>query len=142
MSDQTSALLRAFVPASRRDLYLSHLGSLKGRALLRQALRQFRDFDWQYVRPVPPAHHSPVALHALLREHGATGFCYLLSVDEALDGRTMPLVDALRQVMGCGSRTFISCLPGRLAYFEGDTAGERYLLERTDRGDDPGGYEC
>jgi hypothetical protein len=28
------------------------------------------------------------------------------------------------------SGTFLSCIPGQLAYFEGEEAGERYILAR------------
>jgi hypothetical protein len=55
----------------------------------------------------------------------------LLAEDAALDGRRMPLVDALNEVVGRGMGAFVSCLPGRLAFYEGEDTGERYLLERT-----------
>ena len=29
-----------------------------------------------------------------------------------------------------GTGVFVSCLPGRLAYFEGEDVGARYVLER------------
>jgi hypothetical protein len=42
----------------------------------------------------------------------------------------MLLEETLRVVVGRGMDAFVSSLPGRLAYFEGEEAGERYLLER------------
>lgn len=42
----------------------------------------------------------------------------------------MPLDEALRAVVGRGMGAFVSCVPGRLAYFESEEPGSRYLLHR------------
>jgi hypothetical protein len=41
----------------------------------------------------------------------------------------MELLAALKQIVGYGMGTVISCLPGRLGYFEGELK-ERYILQR------------
>ena len=43
----------------------------------------------------------------------------------------MPLHDALNDVVGSSDGTFVSCIPGKLAYFEGEEPNERYILERS-----------
>jgi hypothetical protein len=35
-----------------------------------------------------------------------------------------------KDVVGHNDGTFISCIPGRLAYFEGEGLNERYVLQR------------
>jgi hypothetical protein len=40
------------------------------------------------------------------------------------------LRDAINQILGVGHGTLLSCVPGRLGYFEGEDPGERYILER------------
>ena len=42
----------------------------------------------------------------------------------------MGLSEALAEVIGRGMGTFISCLPGKLAYFEGEERNERYICHR------------
>lgn len=42
----------------------------------------------------------------------------------------MDLSDALIQVIGRGQGTFISCIPGELAYFEGEEPRERHICRR------------
>jgi hypothetical protein len=42
----------------------------------------------------------------------------------------MELLAALKQIVGNGTGTVLSCIPGRLAYFEGEIR-ERFLLVRT-----------
>jgi hypothetical protein len=46
------------------------------------------------------------------------------------DGKDMELLAALKQIMGYGTGTMLSCIPGKLAYFEGEIR-ERFLLVRT-----------
>jgi hypothetical protein len=41
----------------------------------------------------------------------------------------MLLSEALREVVGRGMGTFVLCVPGKLGYYEGEDAGERYILE-------------
>ena len=73
---------------------------------------------------------STARILGLLRSHGAPTECYLISESSDLDGRALPLEEALGEIIGRGMGTLVSCIPGRLAYFEGESPGERYLLER------------
>ena len=38
--------------------------------------------------------------------------------------------EALEKIVGLRMGAFISCIPGVLAYFEGEETNERYILER------------
>lgn len=67
-------------------------------------------------------------LVALLQRRGAPDQCHAMSNDSSLDGRTLGLADAVSRTFGMSMGTFISCIPGQLAYFEGEDPGERYLL--------------
>jgi hypothetical protein len=40
----------------------------------------------------------------------------------------MDLLAALELVIGSGLGTVISCIPGKLAYYEGELPGDRYVL--------------
>jgi hypothetical protein len=75
---------------------------------------------------------NPADILLLLRKRGAPGECIFLAEDAALDGRRLPLDEAVAAVVGRGMGAFISCVPGRLAYFEGEDPSERCILERAD----------
>lgn len=128
-ADHAPALLNAFVRPERRARYLGLLASAKGRAKLRAQLAHFRDLDPRYATPVSGG-QTAAAIAQLLAGKGAPAVCYVLSEDADLDGREMPLADALAAVVGRGMGTFLSCVPGWLAYFEGEEPGERFVLER------------
>ena len=66
-----------------------------------------------------------------LRAKGAPDTCHVLSESAALDGREIPLASAHADIVGQGMGAFVSCIPGKLGYFESEELGERYMLERT-----------
>jgi hypothetical protein len=84
--------------------------------------------------PVERSNQNSGYVGAALRKHGARSMCYLMSNSSELDRRTMTLVDALRLVVDADTyfATFISCLPGRLAYFHDEEPTNRFILFRTD----------
>jgi len=124
-----SALADAFVRPERKARLRSLLARAKGRAKLRVGLAHFRDLDQRYAHQVPSAAQTPEEIAALLRARGAPATCYVLSEQTEIDGRELPLEEALALVVGRGIGTFLSCIPGRLAYFEGEDAGARFILD-------------
>jgi hypothetical protein len=53
-----------------------------------------------------------------------------VSEDPDIDGKRLPLDEALLLVVGAGNGTLLSCVPGLLAYYEGEGPGDRFLLAR------------
>jgi hypothetical protein len=53
-----------------------------------------------------------------------------MSADSNLDGRQMELAAAIDEVVGGGQGTFVSCVPGKLAYFEGEDMHAHYICYR------------
>ena len=72
---------------------------------------------------------APWTLFNLLKSKGAPDECYIFSNCESIDQRWMPLDLALQTVCGIGLGTVISCIPGRLALFEGELFPDEYILE-------------
>jgi len=54
-----------------------------------------------------------------------------MSSNPSLDGRSCSLVEAVRDVVNSSTGTVISCIPGRLAYFEGEEPNDRLILRTT-----------
>jgi hypothetical protein len=51
-------------------------------------------------------------------QKGGPEICYAVSEDDELDGKEIDLTHALETVIGPGTGTLLSCIPGKLAYFE------------------------
>jgi hypothetical protein len=65
-----------------------------------------------------------------LGERHSPKIVFAISENPALDQKELPLVEALKQIVGRGMGTVLSCIPGRLAFVE--TEEERFILERHD----------
>ena len=70
------------------------------------------------------------AIYKQLRDLGAPIRCYAVSAEDAIYGQAHDLRQILDIVVGSTFGTFLSCVPGRLAYFEGEPPNQRYVLER------------
>ena len=124
------AFIVSFVLPQRRRRYLALLETTKGRTKLVGALDHFADLDSRYTKSVTPNTQTPEQIKAILKEKGAPNTCYLISSNPKLDNREIGLLEALKQTVGQGAGTVISCIPGLLAYFEGEEPSCRYILER------------
>jgi hypothetical protein len=123
--------IQHFIISAKRDRYYSLLPSKKGRRKLLDGLNHAKDLDMRRAHPLPKNAQTVNHIETLLKRKGASTRCHLISSNEDLDGCEMLLRDALEQTVGHGSGTIISCIPGKLAYFEGEEQYERYILEST-----------
>ncbi len=124
--------IRRFVVSQRRRRYLSLLESQNGRKKLLEALDHFDELNPRYARLVPADSQTADHIEVLLKRKGALNSCHVTSSNADIDDREMPLKEALRETVGSGFGTIISCIPGKLAYFEGEEQNQRYILEATD----------
>lgn len=129
MSEEVD-LIRSFVLRQKRDRMITLLASRKGRSKVTSSLAHFSDLDPRWVLPIAPAQHNAPDIERLLRQRGAGETCHVVSENGSLDGRRFRLSDALHMVVGKGMGTLISCIPGRLAFFEGEDPSDRCLLVR------------
>ena len=102
------ALFAAFVIPAKRERYVELLGTKRGRERVRGALDHFNDLDSRFCRKIPSQDTNPAAVLDALRKLGAPPQCHVMSVHGELDGRDMPLSDALQIAIGKGQGTFIS----------------------------------
>jgi hypothetical protein len=124
--------LAAFLVSNRRERFRASLNGVKARAKLRRRLAHFPDLDQRYRLAVPPldAEQQHEWILRTLKALGAPQSCYLVSENPGWDGTRVGLDDALAQVLGRGYGTLISCVPGRVAYFEGEEPSHRSVLNR------------
>jgi hypothetical protein len=129
MSDE-EAFVRAFIVTDKQSRYITMLGSPKRRRDFLDRLNRQLDYDASFATTVPAGEQTSSAIVRLLTQRGAPSSCHVISSDPKLDGRDLPLSEALDHVVGSGLGTVLSCIPGRLAYYEAEDAGERYILSR------------
>lgn len=102
----------------------------KKRKKLSDERRHFRDLDPDCLVEIDPSDYEVERIHGRLRERGAGTHCHAISSHPEIDGRRLPLTDALTEVVFKGGGTLLSCMSGRLGYFEGEHRKDRYILAR------------
>jgi hypothetical protein len=116
----------SFIIEPRRQRFIDQLQAVKQRPKLRARLAHFADFEEAAIVPLDPG--GDVA--AQLRARGAPAECWTISEAERLDGRAWPLTQALTEIVGSGIATIVSCMPGTLAFYEGESIKRRFMLVR------------
>ena len=116
-------------PTQRRVRTLLELGP-KRRKDVRALLDHAVQLDSRYAQHLHGSDASARSVEAALRKYGAPKTCYVISADEALDGQEMPLSDALDTVAASDFGAFISCIPGKLGYFEYEDMKSAYVLKK------------
>jgi hypothetical protein len=122
------AVIKAFILPQRQQRYLEFLSNQKKRGKFTSDLAHFKALDSRYIVSIPPNQTNLASLTKLLTSRGAGSKCWVISENSELDAQEMELFTALRQTIGYGMGTIISCIPGKLAYFEDEEA--RYILQR------------
>lgn len=128
--EQEKLLIEAFIVKRKRNRMIELLSKKKRRSKILESLYHFNDLDPRFVKNIPPNQQTSNKIYSLLKDKGATNMCYIISADLDIDQKTLRLSDALDIVVGSGSGTLISCVPGRLGYYEGENPGDRCILER------------
>ena len=122
------ATLRTFVIAAKRDRLLTLFGSPRRRKQARDSLNHFADWDARFAQPVD----SSADVLALLRKVGAPSECHVISDSPELDGRDMPLDEAVSACEGYSFASVLCCVPGKLGFFFDELRAprNRVLLRR------------
>lgn len=128
--DRDRAVIESFIQQSKRQRWLELMRSDKGRNKLRSALAHFADFDPGTIVPISPNQQHPRSIHRLLTDSGAPRICSLISENANWDGLDMELDIALQEIVGNGFGTIVNCIPGKLAYFEGEGPKRRFILKK------------
>ena len=121
---------RNFIVPEKRARYLTLLESKEGRKKLLNGFNHCRDLDPRFARRVPDNQSSVGSIEVILRQKGAPDMCYVMSDNADIDGRELPLAEALSTTVGMDAGTLVSCIAGELAYFEMEGFHGRYILKR------------
>jgi hypothetical protein len=122
------ALIRAFIDPRRTERYLEIIANPKKRSKFTKDLAHFKALDPAVTVAIPTSQRSPLAIASLLKAKGAGAKCWVISENSTLDGQELDLEIALKETVGYQMGTLISCVPGKLGYFEDEDG--RCILER------------
>jgi hypothetical protein len=128
--NEEATLVSTFVIANKRKRLIEILANPKRRVRATATLAHFHDLDPSAVIRLQDDAQTPALIELALRSRGAGDTCHVISENRAIDGKRLPLKSALEHVVGHGMGTLLSCVPGELAYFEGEGPSDRCILAR------------
>jgi len=124
------SLIKSFVVKDRQRRYIDLLSTTKGRIKFRAYIAHFKDLNHQFCTTIPTDVSQSIDLYNLLKSKNAPETCYVISSNSALDKKTLLLKDATKDLFCSGVDYFLSCIPGKLAYFEGEEPKCRFILQK------------
>ena len=127
-SDLHERGISAFIVETWRARCREQLANQKKRPAFLASLPHFAHWTEASVVHIAPNKQFPPTVVEQLRTLGASNSCWVISSEPSLDRKQMGLDIAVRDVLGLANGTIISCVPGRLAYFEGEGLGNRFIL--------------
>lgn len=127
-------IVKAFFNKKIQERFLFELGSKKKRddAISRLAHNFEEILKVNLMKEIDTPNSDYEDIERLLRKYGAADSCYIIAWDETIDGKTLPLSATLQSAVGNGQPVIVSCIHGKLAYFEAEqVAGppSRFILE-------------
>ena len=125
---EEEALIDAFFLPSKKERYKGFVGAARSRKKFLAELCHFTGLDKRFRHEIPGAQQTSQGIVGLLKRNGAGDQCFVISDVKAIDARRLGLEDAVATVLGRTFGTFLSCRPGRLAYFENEDG--RWILRR------------
>ena len=134
-SKKEEIFVKTFILRKRKERSLFELGSRKKRPkFLNKLSHGYMDtLDGRFMESIPVPNSDPSDIFNLLRKHGAPDLCYAISSNDDLDGKEVPLIEALQIAVGYGLPSILLCIPDKLAYFEAEQEigpPPRYLLKK------------
>jgi hypothetical protein len=130
-----TTIVKTFFKQKVRDRLLFELFSPKKRkdALSRLSHNYSQVLREEYMVEIPLPNSNYEMITELLKQRGAGTICYVMSWNDELDGKEMLLSEALRQEVGSGMPSLISCIADKLVFFEAEQVQgppPRYILLR------------
>ena len=107
---EEEAFVAAFVANNRRDRYRTLLASTRRRKVILGRLNHVLPMDLRagVMRSIPVGSSEDDILR-IIRNRGPIGDAHLISDDKAIDGRTMPIAEAVREALAAEWGTVICC---------------------------------
>ncbi|MCR5886268.1 hypothetical protein LRS06_00470 [Hymenobacter sp. J193] len=144
MHEHLDAFMAAFLTKRTRSVALSEESKKAAKRRLREERlginpmwgmdNLWASLDLRYCTQLPKG--SGEQDRAFVRQHIAKfglQTCYVLSADTSLHQLVMPVEDAIHEVVGSSNTSIISFIPGKVAYFEGHSVGDRWLCIREEK---------
>ena len=127
--DHEQLFVSAFVVPEKRARYAEFLPKPKRRVEITHRFCHYFDFIPSLAKQIPRGVASELA--PLLRARGAGSTAHVIGGRDEIDGRDLPLEEAIDLALADPSGVVVSCVPGRLAlYIQEFPPGDAFILSQ------------
>lgn len=127
MNKHEELFIKSFINKDKQERCFLLLNSKKGRIKFRNHLSHFDDLNNSSPSPCSKSQSFTDILSFLISKN-APEICYCISESSKYDQKELPLSVALKELYNSGIAFIISCIPGRLAYFESEDSSQKIVL--------------
>jgi hypothetical protein len=128
--DHETAFIKSFVLPEKHLVGWNYCRKQSEGIIFLHRLADDSDFDGKFKVELKPSQQNPEDVKRILKQCGAPPVCHVMSESSEVDGRDLPLKTAIEEVLDYGLGSVISCIPGQLAYYEGEMPSDRFVLKK------------
>lgn len=127
------AFVKEFLASGKRARWAQYLSNPKRRKEILNQLNHNLPYNPALAIEIPEYEDFPAGIERLLKAKGAGPTCHVIVAGLKMDGRELPLAQALNELCMHQLGGVLSCLPGRLAYYKPQAPGRGLILESPGR---------
>lgn len=115
-----------FIIKEKRERYLNFISKGKTRRKFTQELYHFKDFDWKLFREISSNESETALILSKIAEKKNIATCHAISANPEIDGRELPIYDALASFVG-EEGTILIFGNADVIYYEAEPFDGKYI---------------
>ena len=127
--DHEEAFVKTFLLSEKRARWAQFLSNPRRRKEVLDHLNHNLPYIRALGTEVPGKQDFPAELERLLKSKGAGPTCHVIVDGLKIDGRELPLLEALNHICMHEFGAVLSCIPGRLVYYKPESPSHGIILE-------------
>lgn len=122
--------IKAFIIKERQERFLALVQNKKSRKKFRLLLAHNIEFSENKGenRLIKKEEDNDEKIYQLLKKYGAPDACHIMCESSKYDDSEANLKEALNELFNSGFGYIISCIPGKLAYYQGEDTFNKLIL--------------
>jgi len=114
------SFIKFFIAKERQERFLALVENKKKRKKLRLLLAHSLVLNNERIRPINKEEDNKEQIYQILKKNGSPDNCHIICESSKYDDKDMDLKDALNELFDMDLGYIISCIPGKLAYYQGE----------------------
>lgn len=120
--------IKSFIVKEKQERFLLLTKGKKSRNKLRLLLAHKISLNIEKITPLKKEDDNIESIYEKLKNLGSPDNCHLICESIKFDNKNMKLRNAIEELYYTDYGCVISCIPGKLAYFQGEDVFNRAIL--------------